>query len=74
MALDILSVAPMSAEVERLFSSAGKMLAPDRSRLEANTIGITQTVRSWLRAGYISTEEKLLHGPDEFSDNAITVR
>lgn len=74
MALDILSVAPMSAEVERLFSSAGKMLAPDRSRLEANTIGITQTVRSWLRAGYISTEEKLLHGPDEFSDDAMTVR
>jgi hypothetical protein len=67
MALDILSVAPMSTEVERLFSAA------DRSRLEANTIGITQTLRSWLRGGYINTEDMLINVPDD-DENVITIQ
>ncbi|KAK5996238.1 Putative AC transposase-like protein [Cladobotryum mycophilum] len=53
MAIDILSVPPMSAEPERLFSVSGAMVAPRRSRLEASTIGIAMTLRSWLRAGLI---------------------
>uniref|UniRef100_A0A0D2XRS9 HAT C-terminal dimerisation domain-containing protein n=1 Tax=Fusarium oxysporum (strain Fo5176) TaxID=660025 RepID=A0A0D2XRS9_FUSOF len=39
MALDLLSVPPMSAECERLFSVAGQMVSPLRTRLEASTIG-----------------------------------
>ncbi|KAK2926757.1 HAT, C-terminal dimerization domain [Fusarium oxysporum f. sp. vasinfectum] len=41
MALDLLSVPPMSAECERLFSVAGQMVSPLRTRLEASTIGMT---------------------------------
>ncbi|KAM4060057.1 polyketide synthase dehydratase [Hirsutella rhossiliensis] len=38
-ALDLLTVAPMSAECERLFSVAGQMVTRLRSRLDALTIG-----------------------------------
>lgn len=53
MALDFLTIQPMSAECERLFSAAGQMVTPLRSRLEAHVIGICQVLRSWLRAGII---------------------
>ncbi|KAG7418723.1 hypothetical protein Forpi1262_v016416 [Fusarium oxysporum f. sp. raphani] len=60
MALDVLSVLPMSADVERLFSTCGRMVRDDRARLDASTIGMTQTVRSWHCGGYIKSTEKLL--------------
>ncbi|KAL9561247.1 hypothetical protein ACKAV7_014602 [Fusarium commune] len=60
MALDVLSVLPMSADVERLFSTCGRMVRDDRARLDASTIGMTQTVRSWHYGGYIKSTEKLL--------------
>ncbi|KAJ2971919.1 hypothetical protein NQ176_g7453 [Zarea fungicola] len=60
MALDVLSTLPMSADVERLFSTSGRMVRDDRANLDASTIGMTQTVRSWLRGGYIRSVEKLL--------------
>ncbi|TXC12399.1 hypothetical protein FocTR4_00017248 [Fusarium oxysporum f. sp. cubense] len=60
MALDMLSVLPMSADVERLFSTCGRMVRDDRARLDASTIGMTQTVRSWHCGGYIKSTEKLL--------------
>ena len=53
MAMEILSIPPMSAECERLFSSSGIMVTPLRSRLEAITIGLAQTLRSWLKAGVV---------------------
>lgn len=53
MALDFLTIQPMSAECERLFSAAGLMVTTQRNRLEAHTIGICQALRSWLRAGII---------------------
>ncbi|KAF5228115.1 hypothetical protein FANTH_14595 [Fusarium anthophilum] len=62
MALDVLSVLPMSADVERLFSTCGRMVRDDRARLDASTIGMTQTVRSWHCGGYIKSTEKLLEG------------
>ena len=77
MALHILSVAPMSTKVERLFRllilRRRANACPDRSRLEANTIGITQTLRSWLRGGYINTEDMLVNVPDD-DENVITIR
>jgi len=53
MAVEILSIPAMSAECERLFSSGGLMVSPLRSQLEASTIGLAQTLRSWLKAGVI---------------------
>ncbi|KJZ71564.1 hypothetical protein HIM_09033 [Hirsutella minnesotensis 3608] len=60
MALDFLTVQPMSAECERLFSAAGRMVTPLRSRLDADIIGICQVLRSWLRAGVIENMDGLL--------------
>ncbi|KAJ0126735.1 Potassium transport protein [Fusarium oxysporum f. sp. albedinis] len=53
MAIDVLSVPAMAAECERAFSSAGSMVSPQRTRLDASTIAVTQTVRSWLKAGLL---------------------
>ena len=60
MALDLLTVPPMSAECERLFSTTGRMVTKSRSRLDASTIGLCQTLRSWLRAGLISSLDRIL--------------
>ncbi|KAF5236049.1 hypothetical protein FANTH_11424 [Fusarium anthophilum] len=57
MAIDILSVPAMASERETTFSSAGSMFSPKRSLLDASTIAITQTVRSWLRAGLLQGYE-----------------
>lgn len=63
MALDLLTVAPMSAECERLFSVAGQMVSRLRNRLDASTIGLCQTLRSWLRAGLIGQLDQVLTDP-----------
>lgn len=63
MALDLLTVAPMSAECERLFSVAGQMVTRLRNRLDASTIGLCQTLRSWLRAGLIGQLDQILTEP-----------
>ena len=55
MALDVMSVPAMSADVERLFSAVGLMVTPLRNRLDASTIGLIQTLRSWLKAGIIDS-------------------
>jgi hypothetical protein len=53
MAMDFLTIQPMSAECERAFSAAGKMVTPTRSSLDAVIIRICQVLRSWYRAGVI---------------------
>lgn len=60
MAIDILSVPPMAAECERVFSSCGNMVSAKRCRLQAETIAITQTVKSWLSAGLLEDYNGLL--------------
>ena len=60
MAIDVLSIPATAAECERTFSSAGSMVSPKRSRLDASTIAVTQTVRSWLRAGLLEGYDGLL--------------
>ena len=66
MAIDVLSIPAMAAECERTFSSAGCMVSPKRARLDASTIAVTQTVRSWLRAGLLEGYNGLLK---EMSDD-----
>ncbi|KAF4472338.1 restless-like transposase [Fusarium albosuccineum] len=60
MALDFLTIQPMSAECERLFSAAGKMVSGLRTNLDAEIIAICQVLRSWYRAGIIKDLDPLL--------------
>ncbi|ENH63533.1 hypothetical protein FOC1_g10000098, partial [Fusarium oxysporum f. sp. cubense race 1] len=69
MALDFLTIQPMSAECERLFSAAGTMVTPLRSPLEAQVIGTCQVLRSWLRAGIIRDLDPFFVSVAEEKDN-----
>jgi hypothetical protein len=51
MAFDVLNVPPMAAECERIFSAAGCMITPRRTRLGTDVISAAQTIRSWVKAG-----------------------
>jgi hypothetical protein len=46
----------MSAECERLFSRAGKMVTNDRWRLKADIIEAEQLLESWLVSGLINRD------------------
>jgi hypothetical protein len=48
MALDILSIAAMSPESERLFSSAKITITDRRNRLGIETIEAIECLKSWL--------------------------
>jgi hypothetical protein len=71
MALDSLSIPPMSAECKRLFSVAGQTALPLRTRLEAGTIGITQTLRSWVRNSLIDAQDKLIDVSEDMKSSLI---
>ena len=47
MALDLISIPAMSVEVERLFSSAKRLITPDRNRLNDETIEMLQLLKYW---------------------------
>ena len=47
----------MSAQCERAFSVAGKMVTPLRNRLDAETIELCQVLRSWYRAGILDGQD-----------------
>ncbi|RYO79483.1 hypothetical protein DL762_008141 [Monosporascus cannonballus] len=65
MALDFLTIQPMSAECERLFSAAGRMASPLRSRLDAMMIEVCQVLRSWHRAGLLEAFDSIFTSPEE---------
>jgi hypothetical protein len=67
MAVEILSIPAISAEYKRLFSSGGLMVTPLRSQLEASTIGLAQTLWSWLKAGVI--QDSIMDVVDLDSEN-----
>ena len=46
-AFDLLSIPAMSAEVERVFSSAKRFIPPDRNRLSNDTIELLQLLKHW---------------------------
>ncbi|KGQ02732.1 hypothetical protein BBAD15_g12049 [Beauveria bassiana D1-5] len=60
MAMDFMTVQAMSAECERFFSAAGRMVTPLRSQLESSTIAICQVLRSWLQAGIVEEIDPIL--------------
>jgi hypothetical protein len=71
MTLDLLSIPLMSAECERLFSVAGQIVSPLRTRLEASTIGMAQTLRSWVRNGLVDAVDSLIDVSEEVGNSVI---
>lgn len=57
LARDIMSIPGMSAEVERLFSSAKLMLPPSRNHLAPDAIEAGECIRSWRKNGLVQLEE-----------------
>ena len=55
MAIDILSIVPMSNEPERVFSGARRTVSWDRGQLEAETIEIREYLKYWKRTGILDT-------------------
>lgn len=51
MALDILSIPPMSDEPERIFSLSGLMTVANRGRLQTDIIGASICLANWQRMG-----------------------
>jgi hypothetical protein len=47
MAINVLSIAPMSDKAERVFSGARRTVSYDRARLGAETIEMTECLGSW---------------------------
>ena len=47
MAIDILSIAPMSAETERLFSKAKLTVTNQRGSMNCETLNLLECLRSW---------------------------
>ena len=52
-ALDLLSIPAMSAEVERVFSSAKRLISADRNHLNPETIENLSLLKYWYRHGIV---------------------
>jgi hypothetical protein len=50
MAMNFMTIQPMLAKCERVFSAAGRMMTSMRARLDASIIGICQILRFWYKA------------------------
>ena len=55
MAIDILSIPPMSNEPERVFSRARCIVTWDRGQIEPETIEIREYLKHWKRSGILDT-------------------
>jgi hypothetical protein len=55
MAIDILSIPPMSDEQERVFSGARRTVSWDRGQLEPETIEMRECLKHWKRSGILDT-------------------
>ena len=55
MAIDILSIPPMSDELERVFSRARRIVSWDRGQMEVETIEIRECLKHWKRSGILDT-------------------
>ena len=53
LAFTVFAIPAMSAECERAFSRAGKMVTDDRYQLKADIIEADQLIKSWLAGGLI---------------------
>jgi hypothetical protein len=55
MAIDILSIPPMSDEPERVFSGARRTVTWDRGQIEPETIEMRECLKHWKRSGILDT-------------------
>jgi hypothetical protein len=55
MAINILSIPPMSDEPERVFSGGRRTVSWDRAQIEAETIEIRECLKHWKRSGILNT-------------------
>jgi hAT family C-terminal dimerisation region len=55
MAIDILSIPPMSDEPERVFSGARRTVSWDRGAIEPETIEMRECLKHWKRSGILNT-------------------
>jgi len=58
MALDMLSIPPLSCDCERLFIELGDMLEPRCARMRRDIIAALQCTRSWNRNGFIKRRRR----------------
>lgn len=58
MAIDILSIPPMSAEPERVFSGARRTISWDRAQLSASVIETTECLKHALRSKIVENEDE----------------
>jgi hypothetical protein len=54
MAIDILSIPPISDEPERVFSGARRTVSWDRGQIEAETIELRECLKHWKRSGILN--------------------
>jgi hypothetical protein len=54
MAIDILSIPPMSDELERVFSGARCMVLWDRGQMELGTIEMRECLKHWKKSGILN--------------------
>jgi hypothetical protein len=54
MAIDILSIPPMSNKPERCFSRARRIVTWDRGQIEAETIELRELLKHWKRSGILN--------------------
>ena len=57
MAIDLLSIPAMSAEVERLFFSSKLTISDKRNHLMATTIEAVECLKSWFRLNLFTQED-----------------
>jgi hypothetical protein len=61
-AFDTLSIPAMSAEMERLFAQARRMITVDRNRLKIEQLEASLCMKHWLDVGLLSTEQRYSGG------------
>jgi hAT family C-terminal dimerisation region len=70
MAINILSIPPISAKPERIFSGARRTISWQRIRLGPGNIEKTECLKSWIRTGLVAGWRKeLILGIDIIAEN-----
>ena len=58
MAINILSIPPISDEPERVFSGARRIITWDRGQIEPDTIEVRECLKHWKKSGILNTFTK----------------